>query len=418
MNNQALQYYMHDGSSAFRFELAGELTSEGARRLERDWYTASSVIGHRRLIVDMTFVTGADQDGRALLARWYADGVGLVAKSKRSRELAEEIVGEPLRELGPMADSSDKTWLPFRSPFTAAVLCLTILAGVLLFPGQVQAANLKSETVAAWDDYVRSTTETMDRRLRPGGSFLWAYETPERLAKVRSGEIVVAPAPGQTPSKVTGGLIHHWLGAAFLPGVKLDDILEITRDYDHYQDFYKPSVIEARTILRDASNDKFSMLLMNKAFFLKTALDADYLATNVRLDPHRFYSVSKTTRVQEIEGYGQAGEHKIPEGEGGGYVWKLFSIIRLEQRDGGVYLEMETAALSRDIPGAARLLVDPIVRRVSRNSMLTSIQQTEEAVRWNVLVAKQPADTPANAGHISTAPAALTYKSSAFARAQ
>jgi hypothetical protein len=125
------------------------------------------------------------------------------------------------------------------------------------------------------------------------------------------------------------------------------------------------------------------MMLMNKVFFLKTALDADYQATNVRLDGRRFYSVSRTTRVQEIE-----DGRRIPEGEGGGYIWKLFSIIRLEQRDGGVYVEMEVAALSRDIPAAVRLVVDPIVRRVARNSMLTSIKQTQDAVFGNSVSAE------------------------------
>jgi hypothetical protein len=48
---------------------------------------------------------------------------------------------------------------------------------------------------------------------------------------------------------------------------------------------------------------------------------------------------------------------------------------------------METAALSRDIPAMLHMLVDPIVRRVSRNAMLLSIKQTEQAVRASSLVA-------------------------------
>jgi hypothetical protein len=60
------------------------------------------------------------------------------------------------------------------------------------------------------------------------------------------------------------------------------------------------------------------MRLMNKALFLKTVLDADYQATNVRLDDRCFFSSSTTTRVPEIEEYGQPGEHQIVEGEGGG----------------------------------------------------------------------------------------------------
>jgi hypothetical protein len=147
MKTQALQYYMHDGSSAFRFELAGDLTSEGAHRLERDWYTASSVIGHRSLIVDMTFVTSADEEGRALLARWHADGARLIAKSKGSRELAEAIVGEPLLEFAAKA-GSEQTWLPFRTSFGAAAVYLIVFLGLLLFPTQVHAASLITKTAA------------------------------------------------------------------------------------------------------------------------------------------------------------------------------------------------------------------------------------------------------------------------------
>jgi hypothetical protein len=205
--------------------------------------------------------------------------------------------------------------------------------------------------------------------------------------QVHEGEVIVAPADPETPGKVPGGLIHHWLGAAFLPNAKLDDILEVTRDYDRYKEFYRPYVIDSKRVARTDRDDKFSMLLMNKMLFQKYALDADYQASNMRLDSCRFYSVSETTRVQEIDGYGQPGERRIPEGAGGGYIWRLFSISRLEQRDGGVYIEMETAALSRDVPGVLRMMVDPVVRRVSRNAMLLSIKQTEQAVQSNSVVA-------------------------------
>src|SRR5579862_5768938 len=99
MKSQTLRYYMHDGPSAFRFELAGELNNEGARELDQAWRTASSLIGDRALVVDMTFVTSAEKDGRSLLARWHAEGARLIARSKVSRELAEAIVGDPLPEL-------------------------------------------------------------------------------------------------------------------------------------------------------------------------------------------------------------------------------------------------------------------------------------------------------------------------------
>jgi hypothetical protein len=113
MKNMALQYYMHDGPTAFRIELAGNLNDDGARRLDQDWRTASSAIGGRRLIVDMTFVTGVDEQGQALINRWHREGARFVASSKASRALAESILGEPLPKSS--AATPDRTWLPFRT---------------------------------------------------------------------------------------------------------------------------------------------------------------------------------------------------------------------------------------------------------------------------------------------------------------
>ncbi len=415
MKSQTLQYYMHDGPSAFRFELAGDLNNDAARDLDHAWRTASSVIGDRALVVDMTFVTGAGKDGRSLLARWYAEGAKLIAKSKVSRALAEAIVGKPLPDFASSSDAqAARTWQPFHASFGSPKLKLTLVVAALLFTAPAHAANLKAETVAAWDEYIQSVNVTLQDRVRPGGSFLWAYEDSERIAKVHRGEIVVAPAPGPSPRKVRGGLIHHWIAAAFLPNVRLDDVLEVTEDYDRYQEFYRPSVIASKAIAREDSNDYFSMQLMNKAFFLKTTLDADYQATNVRLDDRRFYSVSRSTRVQEIEDYGRPSQHKMPEGQGGGYIWKLFSIGRLEQRDGGVYLELEAIALSRDIPVALRFVVDPIVRSVSRNSLLSSLQQTGEAVGGRFADAANSDGIPASAEHLRRIGAPLSNASSAF----
>ena len=258
MKTQALQYYMHDGSTAFRFELAGNLNHEGARRLDQDWRTASSVIGDRTLIVDMTFVTGVDEQGRALITRWHREGARLITNTKASRALAESILGEPLPE--PPANvrfgaTSDRTWIPFRSSFVASAVNLVLLLAPFVFPVKTNGATLKSETVDAWDDYLQTASANLQARVRRGGSFLWTFENAARAAEVRGGKIIVVPAPVQIPKKVPGGLIHHWMGAMFLPNLKLDNILEVTRDYDHYLEFYRPTVIASRVTARGDSDD-------------------------------------------------------------------------------------------------------------------------------------------------------------------
>jgi hypothetical protein len=92
------------------------------------------------------------------------------------------------------------------------------------------------------------------------------------------------------------------------------------------------------------------------------------------------YSISNTTHIQEVDKFGTAEQRILPEDQGSGLIWRLSSITRLEERDGGVYAELEAIALSRDIPAALRLIVTPIVRRVSRDSLATSLHQTKVAI--------------------------------------
>ena len=92
------RYYMHEGPTAFRFELAGDLDAADAASLAQDWNTASSLVGKRTLIIDVTFVTEIDEAVRSLFGRWYAAGAEFVAGSKVSRELVESVTERPFTD--------------------------------------------------------------------------------------------------------------------------------------------------------------------------------------------------------------------------------------------------------------------------------------------------------------------------------
>ena len=156
--------------------------------------------------------------------------------------------------------------------------------------------------------------------------------------------------------------------------------MQVVRDYDRYNEMYKPGVIDSVARSSDGTKDLFSLRLANKSVVSKTALDAECEASYIRVDDRRWYGFSNTTRIREIDKFGTREERTLPEDEGTGLIWRLSSITRLEERDGGVYAELEGIALSRDIPAALRLFVTPIVRRVSRDSLATSLHQTRVAV--------------------------------------
>jgi hypothetical protein len=256
----------------------------------------------------------------------------------------------------------------------------------LLFSGAVNGAELRPETAHAWGEYLATAIARMTDRTH--GGFLWVDESNERLRRVRAGEIVVAPMQPKMPITVPHGLVHHWIGASFLRGAHVDEVIARLREYDRYDEFYAPAVKNVQVIERDSNpnraRDRFTVTLTNESFFSKRALESEYASQYTSLDPYRSYLLCHSVRVQEWSEYGTAKQHKLPPGEGSGYMWKIATISRFEERDGGVYVEIEAIALSRDVPLQLRFLVDPIIRRTAASTLTASLGETRKAVEMRV----------------------------------
>jgi len=242
------------------------------------------------------------------------------------------------------------------------------------------ASELQKETLAAWQDYVRNAGMRMQARLDAKEAFLWIDESADRAGRVRRGEKVVAPLLDHGARPVPYGLIHHWIGAVFVPGATLESFLTVVRDYDRYDEIYKPAVMDSTPLGATANGQEFSMIWQTRVLFSDAAVQGRYRAHDVRVDSRRGYSVVDATCIQQIEHYRHASERLLPPDTGNGYIWRIQSTSRFEQRDGGVYLEIEAMSLTRDIPTSLRWLVEPVVQRLSVNSLAATLEKTRKAV--------------------------------------
>ncbi len=239
------------------------------------------------------------------------------------------------------------------------------------------AADLAPNTLTAWQSYIQKV-ETRSRERIHSGHFLWLDEDAGRAERLKNGEVEIAPFAEGGFTRVSGGLIHDWLGAIFLPNTRLDDVLTLLNDYNRYRDIYGPEV-HARFLSHVNGEDEFSMKIVNKVLFVNAGVDMLCRSQTVRLDERHAYSISRTIQVREIQDYGKANERELPPDSGDGFIWRLHSVSRLEQRDGGVYIETERLALTRDIPNSLRFMIAPVVRRLSHNSMAASLLKTRDA---------------------------------------
>ena len=262
-----------------------------------------------------------------------------------------------------------------KSTACAAVLLLSLAAS----PNDAITAELKTETVQAFDRYIRDSEARLDRKLH-SSSFLWAEESAQRIQQLRQGQILTEPFTGKREIKVPGGLIHDWIGAVFIPGATLRQTLALVQNYDHHKDVYKPEVIDSKLLSRNGNDFKIRLVLLKKKV-LTIVLNTDHDVRYFPLDDKRCYSRSYSTRIAEVDDYGKPGQRELPVGQDHGFLWRLYSYWKFEEKDGGVYVECEAISLTRGIPVAVAWLVEPIVRSLPRESLANTLRATREAIQ-------------------------------------
>ena len=90
-----LLYFIHHDPDALRMEMSGCLTGRAAQEAYEDWRSETWVPPGLPFVVDISYVTSADETGRAVLTAWRSHGARIVASSSASRAIAHSIPGAP-----------------------------------------------------------------------------------------------------------------------------------------------------------------------------------------------------------------------------------------------------------------------------------------------------------------------------------
>lgn len=241
-------------------------------------------------------------------------------------------------------------------------------------------AELRPETTQAFEDYARSREARILSRRINGGKFLWADDTDDRRARVRGGEVVIEPFRDRGVIDVKGGMIHDWIGAAFLPNTTLAKVLAKIQNYDNHKNLYQPEVSDSRLLSHEGNQFRVRLRLLKKKV-IAVVLNSDHEITYFPLDATRQHSKSRTTRIAQVEDPGGRGEHELTPGDDHGLLWNLNTFWRFLERDGGVWVECEAISLTRGIPVGFGWLITPIVRELPRESLTHTLEGTRRALR-------------------------------------
>jgi len=253
-------------------------------------------------------------------------------------------------------------------------------------------AKLHADTVAAFDRYEHLSEERNETELKRGSALLWVDSLPEpqrteAYAALKRGEVQIRQLNTLDNGRAIpcpGGLIHHWVGVIFISGAKLDDVLGILKDYDHQSTYYSPDVERSRIESRDG--DHFRVFLrFRRHKVITVVLNTEHDVHYFRDSPNRAHSRSSAVRIAEVENPGKSDEREKPAGDDGGYLWRMETWWRLEERDGGVYVQSEAASLTRDIPTGLGWLVGPFVTSIPKETLVFTLEATRKAVQYKNL---------------------------------
>ncbi len=257
----------------------------------------------------------------------------------------------------------------------------TIAALVLVPGGTAAAAELKPETVRAFERYVDLTEKRMRAAIEGRSPFLWLDRLagPERddvLARLRSGEVVIErleTRDGGDEVDIPHGAVHHWVGTVLIPGVTLDETIAMVQDYDRYPDIYAPDVRASAIRSREGGRFEVYLRLYTKKILTWVA-DTEHSVEFVRVDDTRMHVPSRSTRIVEVEHPDTPRERTKPEGDDRGFSWRLNNYCSFEERDEGTLMQCESITLTRRVPFLLAVVVRPFVTGVPREKLTLTLE--------------------------------------------
>ena len=245
-------------------------------------------------------------------------------------------------------------------------------------------AEAPPKAVSAFESYAGKVEARLAEQHRSTRHFLADVGSGDKKdEKLRRGEVVIEKL---TPDKgdVPGGMLHDWRGTAFVKGATATDFERLMKNFSGYPHTYSPQVVKAEVVSPQTGPvpDHFmAAMRVKQKHVITVVMDTAYDVAYGRLDARHGYSISRSTKITEIDDAGTAKEHALPPAKEHGFLWRLNTYWTYEERDGGLYMQIESISLTRGIPTGLGWAIGPFVESVPRESLEFTLRNTCKALR-------------------------------------
>jgi hypothetical protein len=257
-----------------------------------------------------------------------------------------------------------------------------LIVPLLFFPTSgLRAAEPSAAALAAFNSYIDSVESRLAGQHRLKNGFLTSGDSAgQDVTRLREGELIVEQLTPSTSVDLPGAMLHDWRGTAFAAGAKAADFERLMRDFASYPQWFSPQVVQAK-VLSQNRNHYQVLMRVRQRHVITVVMDTAYDITFGRLDALHGYSISQSTRISEIGSPGTGEERVLRPNEEHGFLWRLNTYWSYEERDGGLYMQIESVSLTRSIPTGLGWAIGPFVKSVPRESLEFTLRSTCNALR-------------------------------------
>ena len=244
----------------------------------------------------------------------------------------------------------------------------------------VQPVQLKAETTQQFAAYIRAAEAEMVKTEHESGPFLFTDQVPSKAEEVRKGKIIAQYWSGSEPVEIADGLIHDLVGVVRIPTATLDSTLSLIQDYDNHKNIYKPEVLDSKLLNRKGDQFRIYLRLLKKKI-ITVVLDTEHQVRYYPVGRERWCCWSHTTLISEVEHHGSDKEKVLPPDTGYGFLWRLQTYWRFQGIEADVWVECRAISLSRDVPQGLGWIIDPIIRKLPKDSLMNTLKATRQALQ-------------------------------------
>jgi hypothetical protein len=273
----------------------------------------------------------------------------------------------------------------------SVLLAFWPLAAVLVpFAAPCSAADpsdFKPKTMEAFSSYVRATDTRNNAELQSGRDFLWIDALPEAARNRAYKSLAAGESQIEQRSTLTDGreipcpegMIHHWEGLIFISGTHLDDVLKVLEDYDRHSVYYAPDVVRSK--LEERNGDHFrAFLRFRRQKVITVVLNTSHDIRYFRDAPGQAHSRSSATHIAEVDNAGKSNEREKSRDDDNGFLWGMETWWRLQEKDGGVYVQSEIVSLTRAVPTGLGWMIGPFIASIPKDTLSFTLEATRKAV--------------------------------------